>query len=151
MKIDTAIIMNPSAHDWEAGKKWPAMIQLLKKYGIAYRLIETRPDAKTVQMAKEAAQKGYRRVVAVGGDGTINEVFNGIMKSGVRRRPKVALVPFGTANDISKSFKIRVEDLDECIRTLVDGLDYPLDLGLVDGERYFADAFTIGYDASVLK
>ena len=151
MKNDTVIIMNPSAHDWEAREDWPTVEGYLGKYGIRYDLVETTPEMKTVELARRAAEQGYARVVAVGGDGTINEVFNGIMRADVAQRPRAALIPFGTANDISKSFNISIYDLEECVRTMVDGLDYPLDLGLLDGQRYFADAFTIGYDADVLR
>ncbi|MBF0239282.1 MAG: YegS/Rv2252/BmrU family lipid kinase [SAR324 cluster bacterium] len=148
---DTAIIMNPSAHDWEAKNKWPEMAKLLKKHDIAYKLFKTKKRMKTVDVAKKITESGFQTIVMVGGDGTINEVINGIMQANVQERPKIGFIPFGTANDNAKSFNIWGNNLEEHIRTLVDGLDYPLDLGIVDGERYFADAFTIGYDASVLK
>jgi diacylglycerol kinase (ATP) len=151
MMQDTAIIINPSAHDWLAEQRWFELALLLEKYGISYERVDTRPEAGTVPLVKETVEKGFGRIVAVGGDGTINEVLNGIMAARVDRRPRLALVPFGTANDIAKSFKIAVGDLEECVRAMVEGLDYPLDLGLVDGRRYFADAFTIGFDARVLE
>jgi len=151
MGLHTAIIMNPSANDWEAKKKWPSMVDLLKKQKIKYDLVETQPDRPTVEITKEVTEQGYKRIIAVGGDGTINEVLNGIMKAKVSKRPKLALFPFGTANDVSKSFNIIVGNLEDMVGTLVDGLDYPLDLGLVNEDIYFADCFSIGFEATVLK
>jgi len=151
MRKDNVIIMNPSAHDWEAGEQWPALTSLLGACGVDFDLLETGPGLNATALAQQAAETGYGRVVAVGGDGTVHEVINGLMRARVPRRPTLALIPFGTANDISKSFNITSYDLEETVRTISEGLDYPLDLGLLDGERYFADAFTIGYDADVLK
>lgn len=151
MLQNTAIIINPSAHDWLAQERWSELALLLEKYGIAYERVDTRPEAGTVALVKETVEKGFGRIVAVGGDGTINDVINGIMTARVERRPRLALVPFGTANDIAKSFNIAVGELEDCVRAMVEGLDYPLDLGLVDDRRYFADAFTVGFDARVLE
>jgi len=151
MQQNTAIIINPSAHDWLAQERWSELALLLEKYDIAHVRVDTRPEAGTVALVRETVEKGFGRIVAVGGDGTINEVINGIMSARVERRPRLALVPFGTANDIAKSFNIAVGDLEACVRAMVEGLDYPLDLGHVDGRRYFADAFTVGFDARVLE
>ena len=146
----TAIIMNPSANDWEAKKRRPEMEEYLQRYEIPHEIFETQPDGKTIDLVSGIADKGYGRIVAVGGDGTINEVINGIMRSSRRNRPELALIPFGTANDISRSFGIFVDNLENCVRTIKKGSAYDLDLGLVDGQRYFADAFTVGFDAEVL-
>ena len=151
MKQKTAIVMNPSANDWEAKKRWPTMANLLKKHEIDFDLVETRKDRGTISLTQEITEKGYGRVVAVGGDGTINEVLNGIMKADVPEKPKLGLIPFGTANDVCKSFNIWGMNIENHVRNLVDGLEYPLDLGLVNGERYFADCFSVGFEASVLK
>lgn len=150
MSAGTAVIVNPSASDWGVERKWPALARTFEKYGVRFDRMETKPGEDARPVARKAAESGYERIVVVGGDGTINAAVNGIMSAGAASRPKLALVPFGTANDISRSFNVPEGNIDECVKAMVEGIDYPLDLGLVDGERYFADAFTLGFDARVL-
>lgn len=155
-KTTTAIILNPMARDWEARKKWPVLERILVSYSINFEKFETSPNMDVVLAVKEIAEAGFGRIVGAGGDGTQNAVVNGIMRADVEIRPEYAVFPFGTANNIGKSFNIEVnnwakKDLESCVRALVAGTRYNLDLGLVNGDRYFADSFTLGFDAVVLK
>jgi diacylglycerol kinase (ATP) len=154
-KQTTAIVLNPMARDGEAKKKWPLVENVLRAHGIKFDLFETRNDGNIVETVKEIAEDGYARIVAAGGDGTQNAVVNGLMAVASEVRPEYGLLPFGTANNIGKSFDLVVpvwseRALDRCARALVAGTRYHFDLGLVNGERYFASDFTIGFDAVVL-
>ncbi len=145
------VVLNPSASDWEARERWPQIDRLMNAAGLEHDVVETGPGAgEAVQAARSAVERGCSRIVSVGGDGTVSAVINGIMTADVESRPALSLVPLGTANDIARSFNLRPGDLEQSVGAMVEGLDYPLDLGLLDGDRYFADAFTVGYDASVL-
>jgi diacylglycerol kinase family enzyme len=152
----TAIVLNPKSRDGQAGDKWPWVEKILREHGIKFDKFETAGDENIVQTVKELAEAGYGRIVGGGGDGTQNAVINGIMKADVEKRPEYGILPFGTANDIGKSFNLSVPDWTEreirmCARALVAGTRYNLDLGFVNGQRYFANSLTVGFDAVVLK
>ena len=130
--------------------------KILQEHGIKFDKFETETGGNIVQTVKEISEAGYGRIVGAGGDGTQNAVINGIMKAEVEARPEYGILPFGTANDIGKSFNLTVHgwterELHECARALVSGTRYNLDLGLVNGQRYFANSLTVGFDAVVLK
>ncbi len=152
----TAIVLNPEARDGQAGNNWPWVDKVLREHGIRFDTFETNSDGNIVKAVKEIAESGYGRIVGAGGDGTQNAVINGIMQADVDERPEYGILPFGTANDIGKSFHLTMpgwteRGLEACVRALVAGTRYNLDLGLVNGERYFANSFTAGFDAVVLK
>jgi YegS/Rv2252/BmrU family lipid kinase len=152
----TAIVLNPEARDGQAGSHWPWVDKILRAHGIRFDTFETKNDGNIVRAVKEIAESGYGRIVGAGGDGTQNAVINGIMQAAVDERPEYGILPFGTANDIGKSFDLAMpgwteRELEMCARALVAGTRYNLDLGLVNGERYFANSFTVGFDAVVLK
>jgi diacylglycerol kinase family enzyme len=152
----TAIVLNPEAGDGRAGNNWPLADKILRQHGIQFDTFETNNDGNIVRSVKEIAEAGYGRIVGAGGDGTQNAVINGIMRATVDERPEYGILPLGTANDIGKSFGLTMpgwteKDLEMCVRALVSGTRYNLDLGLVNGERYFANSFTVGFDAVVLK
>jgi diacylglycerol kinase family enzyme len=155
-KKNTVIVLNPKARDGQAGDKWPWVEKILREHGMEFDKFEICGDENIVQTVKEIAQAGYARIVGGGGDGTQNAVINGIMKADVEERPEYGILPFGTANDISKSFDLSVpvwseREIRMCARALVAGTRYNLDLGFVNGQRYFANSLTVGFDAVVLK
>ncbi|MBN2528659.1 MAG: hypothetical protein JXR76_19880 [Deltaproteobacteria bacterium] len=152
----TAIVINPTARDGQTGKNWPLTERILREHEIKFDTFEMGADSNIVATVKEIAKAGYGRIVGAGGDGTQNAVINGIMRSDVEVRPEYGILPFGTANDTGKSFGLSVQEWSErelhmCARALVAGTKYNLDLGLVNGHRYFASSLTIGFDAVVLR
>ena len=144
----TAIVLNPEAGDGQAGNNWPWVDKILREHGILFDTFETNKDGNIVKAVKEIAESGYGRIVGAGGDGTQNAVINGIMRAAVDERPEYGILPFGTANDIGKSFSLAMpgwtaKEFRRCVEALVAGTRYNLDLGLVNGERYFANSFTV--------
>ncbi|RKJ60007.1 diacylglycerol kinase, partial [Butyricicoccus sp. 1XD8-22] len=84
--------------------------------------------------AAHAVERGFDIIVAVGGDGTLNEVVAGI--SPYEKRPKLGLVPTGTTNDFARAVRIP-RKIDEAIDIIVKGDTIPVDVGLVNDDRYF--------------
>ncbi|NCP32905.1 MAG: hypothetical protein COY42_04055 [Armatimonadetes bacterium CG_4_10_14_0_8_um_filter_66_14] len=95
------------------------------------------------ELAKEAAASGMPLVVAVGGDGTINEVASGL----VGTRTALGIVPAGSGNGFARNFGIPLEQ-ETAIRSLLDPVTKPVDVGTVNGRHFFC-GMGIGLDAAV--
>jgi diacylglycerol kinase (ATP) len=96
------------------------------------------------RMAREAVAAGAQRVVAAGGDGTINEVLQGLAQT----ETELAIVPLGTGNVIARSIGMVEGDLRASCRVAAGEFVKCIDLGLMDG-RYFAATAGAGLDAQV--
>jgi len=97
-------------------------------------------------MARKAAEQGYDVVCAMGGDGTVNEVINGIAGTGAA----LAVIPAGTGNDFAGALGVPKGDVAAACRILARGHLRPMDLCRVN-DRYFASSFGAGFDARVTK
>ncbi|UCB43026.1 MAG: acylglycerol kinase family protein, partial [Dehalococcoidales bacterium] len=80
--LQARLIVNPVAGAGRTRKKWPQIRDLLKSIGLNFEHDFTEAPSHAIELAKSAVQKGYETVVSVGGDGTINEVVNGLHDSG---------------------------------------------------------------------
>ena len=118
------------------------------------RLLETREAGHAERLAAAAADLGHDRVIAVGGDGTAQEVLNGLMSAGVGPDgglPAFGLVPGGSGNDLARSLGLPLTPM-EALTVALGEHTRPLDLGRAshDGEvRYFSAAGGTGFDAQV--
>ena len=149
------LIVNPTAGKGAAQKALPTIEDHLKKFGIDYDLRLTEYPGHAIQIAQEAGTNGYDTVVAVGGDGTANEVINGLMESanGSQVTANLAVLPVGRGNDFSYGMGI-VQDLESACKLLVDGKTRQIDVGFVRGGdypegRYFGNGIGIGFDTVV--
>jgi diacylglycerol kinase (ATP) len=114
--------------------------------GLAHAL--TQGPGDETRLATQAVERGFRRIVAVGGDGTWSNVANGILRSGVRAR--LGLVPGGTGCDLAKTLGIPPRDVAACCRIVLDGHSRAIDAGRVE-DRYFLNIAGFGYDVAVLE
>jgi diacylglycerol kinase (ATP) len=149
------LIVNPTAGKGAAQKALPIIEDHLKKLGVNYDLEITEYPGHAIQIAQEAGKNGYDTVVAVGGDGTANEVINGLMEAanGSQVTANLAVLPVGRGNDFSYGMGI-VQDLEEACKLLVDGKTRKIDVGFVKGGdypdgRYFGNGIGIGFDTVV--
>lgn len=138
-------IVNPVA----GGGKPKETIPLIKKYmelnGTRYKVIETKEPMEAIEISEKYAQE-YNTIVAVGGDGTINEVAKGLIraKTGV-----LGIIPSGTGNDISKSLGIS-QNPEESLQAIINNNIKSMDIGLVNGLP-FLNIASIGFDAETVK
>jgi diacylglycerol kinase (ATP) len=104
---------------------------------------------QTQQLARDAIDQGFHRLVVAGGDGTINAVVNAIAPR--FQEIELALLPFGTGNDLARSLDIPLDDMDEAVRLAFRGEAVPIDLGHVEGgrETYFINAASGGVGGTV--
>jgi YegS/Rv2252/BmrU family lipid kinase len=101
-----AVIVNPAAHKGGAAKRWPAIEKELSARLRPFKPRFTERPGHATELAREALAAGSRRIIAVGGDGTVNEVLNGVLDaSGRLKSPDVVLcpIPAGTANELSRA------------------------------------------------
>ncbi len=138
------LIHNPAAG---GGGKYTGgqLVAGLRRAGAEAELLPTGGRGDAAGIAAELAEKGAPRLVVAGGDGTINEVVNGIAGS----ETELAIIPSGTANVLALELEIPMK-LDEACALAVHGASVRLDLGLA-GERYFALMAGAGFDALVIK
>ena len=105
-----------------------------------------------VELAQRAAEEGYELVIAAGGDGTVHEVVNGLMKVPADKRPLLGIVPLGSANDFS--FAVGIDSRPAyALRQIFTGSPKCFDIGrLCDNlgrVEYFTNAIGIGFDTVV--
>lgn len=149
------IILNPEAGKGGGRKAIPEIKGYLEEFGIEYDLILTEFPGHGIQLAYEAGSNGYDTVVAAGGDGTANEIINGLMKASNEGKQisNLAVLPVGRGNDFSYGVGVP-QTLEEACRLLVKGNTRKIDVGLVKGGdypdgRYFGNGVGIGFDTIV--
>ncbi len=125
----------------------------LRAAGIDHTLISPTKSGETVELIELAILKGAERIISTGGDGTVNEVVNGIVRAQRRgaARPKLAILPNGRGNDFGAAIGIS-QDLKRSIAVIGAGAVKAVDVGKVyDGlsERYFINGTGIGIDAAI--
>ena len=151
-------IINPVAAAGKTGKVWAAIEKELRSLDLPFdhRLTDARGHATT--LAREGVEKGYEMIVAVGGDGTVNEVVNGLMTPGGDKAEVVlGVIITGRGSDLARTIGIPSDYREACAR-LAGERTTTIDLGLVkfyqEGEprqRYFVKVGGGGFDAEVAE
>ena len=112
--------------------------------GVPFDIIEAADSEEGLAVTREAAERGYRAIVAAGGDGTVSVALRGVAGTSV----PVAIVPFGTANQLALNFDIPTS-LEDSVRVAVEGRVTRIDLAEANGET-FALMAGAGFDAQVM-
>lgn len=156
MKLHAKVIINPAAGANSTHHKWPSIHSLLKTSGISFDYQFTEGRGHGIEIARSAAGDGYRYVVAVGGDGTIHEVANGILQTRNAAETSLGVICTGTGSDLSRSVGIP-HDYTQACSNLTSPRRITIDIGLVKYrkkgqalERYFVNSAGIGFDATVV-
>lgn len=153
------VIVNPTAGHNRAEKRWPSISKMLKDADIPHDFEFTRRRGHGALLARNSIRKGYRKIISVGGDGTNNEVVNGIMKQKVvpSSEIKYCVIAVGTGNDWIKTHKIP-KNTRKVIDVIKRGKTTLQDIGIVNyitkgnhGRRFFANVAGMSYDAYVVK
>lgn len=150
------IILNPAAGGGLAGRLAPRLRQTLQALRLNFDLVPTEGPGHAIQLASAAAADGYAVIAAAGGDGTVNEVLNGVLQgrsTDGRPSPALGVLAIGRGNDFA--FGVGAPSgLDEGCQALAGGRRRPIDVGRVTGGlypdgRYFGNGVGIGFDAVV--
>ncbi|KRN29952.1 hypothetical protein IV40_GL000551 [Lactobacillus selangorensis] len=129
------MIYNPTAGSEAMKRSVADILNIMEEAGFESSAFQTTPAPLSAQHeATRVAQDGYALVVAAGGDGTINEVVNGI--AGLKHRPRMAIIPAGTTNDYARALKIPREDPVEAAKVILKGKTLKMDIGKAN-DKYF--------------
>ena len=135
MQPRTTVIVNPSSQGGKLGKRWRDHADVI---GRAFPFDEaiTKGPGDATALARAALRGGAERIVAIGGDGTVNEVVNGFFENGVAIAPEAsfALIPYGTGGDFRRSIDMPL-DLAEAVAIIAANHRRKIDLGRLDFTR----------------
>lgn len=153
------VIVNPNACGGKVAAQWPLLSRRMADKGINFKSEFTKYRYHAVELTIKALRYGYRKFIAVGGDGTIHEIINGIFhqKSVDPQETMVAVVPVGSGNDWSRTHSIPF-DIDEAIDLILAGKVIRQDIARVSyvesavtNVRYMVNGMGVGLDANICK
>ncbi|MBI5324022.1 MAG: diacylglycerol kinase family lipid kinase [Ignavibacteriae bacterium] len=159
MEKNFFVIINPNAGKKKAQKDWAVLSNLLTNNGFTYEFRFTGGRLDAYNLALDAIANGTRQIIAIGGDGTFNEVVNAIISQKICPSTDIAIGLFGigTGNDWCRTLNIPC-NYSEALDIIKSGKFFMQDAGIAkfdnDGKRtsrYFANVAGMGFDASVAK
>ena len=146
------LILNPTAGRGRALKRLPAIADVLARHGIEIKTVFSRSRGDIEVRVREAIESGCPRLLVAGGDGTVHETVNGILRGD--ESCEFGLLPVGTGNDFAKAMGIPLDHL-AAARLLGERLAQNLPARRIDAgrcnERFFANGAGIGIDARVAE
>jgi len=150
------LILNPKAGGGKAGKKYPQIARLLQESKIPFTTYETKSAGEGEKSVLSALKAGYRKFLICGGDGTLNEIVNGVMKQDFipSQEITIGLIPVGTGNDWGRTWGLS-RNLKKSISILQFENTVIQDAGRVEfydtpeNARWFLNVAGCGFDAAV--
>ena len=153
---DWLAIVNPSSGLAGSRRTWDDIEAALRQARIPFEVVRTTGPREGEVIARRAVQRGRRHLIAAGGDGSVNDVVNGVMGAGLvdTREVTLAVAPTGTGNDWARSLGIGRRPAD-VTAAIVAGRTMLHDVGIVDRpesnepRRWFINVAGAGYDADM--
>ncbi|MDR5694869.1 MAG: diacylglycerol kinase family lipid kinase [Armatimonadota bacterium] len=145
------VIVNPIAGGGKGVRLWPTIRDLLHEEGLEFTMVTSEAPLHAIELTLQAVEGGSQLVVAIGGDGTVHEVANGLLRARKEGRGEATLgiIPVGTANDFASALGIPLT-VPEATRFLASGHRRDIDAGMVN-DRYFVMVAGVGFDAEVVR
>ncbi len=153
------VIVNPHAAHGLAGKRWSRILDFLNTQGIEVSAHLTRGRSHACRLAQDALENGAQLIISVGGEGTLNEIVNGMLHGAplFQNLPELVMIPIGTGCDLSRTLNIP-KDYEEAIDIILNGRTKLVDIAKVVfkndtriWERYFVNAFDVGLGGNVVR
>lgn len=154
------VILNPNAGGKQAIKIWPLIESELKFEGFDFKMVKTRWPKHAINLVRDNTRKGFRKIICIGGDGTLHEVVNGIMQQDFVDTSEILLgmISMGTGNDWIKTHQIS-KNYKQAIQQIKSGKTIKQDIGKIvykqddqqEATRYFINSVGIGFDARVVN
>ncbi|MBM3814346.1 MAG: diacylglycerol kinase family lipid kinase [Acidimicrobiia bacterium] len=151
--MKTAAIVNPRSASGKTARRWPAIAARLGNLEVRF----TDCAGHATHLARQLLEEGYHRIIAAGGDGTINEVVNGFLDQDKPVNPDavLAILPMGTGGDFQRS--LGIANIEEAFTAIEKGAVERIDAGKVSylghdgkpGSRYFANLVSFGMGGEV--
>lgn len=155
-KDEARVIVNPVASGGKVGKAWPQLQEILARGGLQFSAELTQYPGHATEIARQSLDAGYRYILCIGGDGTVNEVVNGLVVEG-HIPPDVVLgiIPGGTGSDFTRILGFARDPAQVC-RIALGTNTRQVDIGEIrcirDGKpmvRYFVNVAGLGFDSEV--
>ncbi len=151
MPAEIVIVCNPLANRHKAARIAKRCQQLTSGHAtVSWQFSAYHRHA--VVLAQQAAEQGARKVIAMGGDGTVHEVVNGLMQQPAERRPVLGIIPVGSGNDFARTLGIPADPV-EALHLALDGSLNPVDIASIHDQtgrrEYWTNTLGIGFDAVV--
>ncbi|NLJ44103.1 MAG: diacylglycerol kinase family lipid kinase [Bacteroidales bacterium] len=152
-------VVNPNAGNGKGKKDWKRIAWLLDKEGIKYSMKLTEKRGHATIMTRDLIRSGYRKFISVGGDGTLNEIVNGIFTQDKCPTTDctISKIPVGTGNDWGRMFGIPLV-YEGAVRVIREARQMKHDVGFInyyDGgrqeKRYFINIAGLGFESIVVK
>jgi YegS/Rv2252/BmrU family lipid kinase len=150
-------IVNPAAGGRSIYREWPRVRKHLIEKGLSFDYVYTEGVGHAIELARAAANGDYRYIIAVGGDGTVNEVVNGILDSAGSHNTILGIVSAGTTCSFARSIGVPLDPLSSC-NLLISQNRLPIDVGLVEYKnedrhlrRFFVNEVDVGFGATLVK
>ncbi len=160
MEKKLLVIVNPVSANGKTARIWPKHEKYLLNKGLNMARFYTRYPLHASELAREGVLKGYRRIMVVGGDGTVNEVVNGLLVDEELIASDIQLIIFsqGTGCDFIRSLGLK-KGVDDVYQLIMDGKIKYIDLGKVtyitnqgtEDERYFLNVADLGIGGETVK
>ncbi len=153
------VVVNPNAGIGKVSRDWGRISHLLDNYGFEYQAVFTERPAHAIELVVENIKKGFRKIIAVGGDGTMNEAVNGIFSQDIMPSTEISIgmISVGTGNDWIRTYNIPM-DYEKSIEILREGHTMLQDAGTVrfynsdlPNQRYFVNMAGLGFDGLVAQ
>lgn len=149
------VIVNPQSAGGATKNKWAGVASDLRVHFGAFQVAFTKKQGDGTEIAKTAAENGREFIIACGGDGTINEIANGIMQAG-NTESEMGVFPSGTGGDFRRTIGLPSEAR-EAAKALRNGVTKKIDIGKVsfvnhkdeEGSRFFLNVASFGLSASI--
>lgn len=151
------LIVNPAAGAGKTARKWPHIMARLRSIDLRFDYDITEAPGHARELAKDAVARGYELVVSVGGDGTINEVVNGLYDTGSIADVMFGIIGTGTGGDYIRTIGIPRAPLEAC-QCLKEPRTVTADVGVIEYfssneavRRLFVNFAGMGFDAEIVK
>lgn len=141
------LIYNPTSGKEIMKKKVAEVLQIIEELGYDTSAFQTTPEEHSARNeARRVGELGFDLVIAAGGDGTINEVVNGLAP--LKKRPRLAIIPTGTTNDYARALKVPRGNPIEAAKLIAKGQTVKMDIGQVNRQgvtqQYFINIAALG-------
>ena len=136
-------IINPIAGGGRAKKLTSLIEEKMNENNIGFSIVQTTKPKDAILIVEQSSN---HTIIAVGGDGTVNEVTKGIIKRGYGN---LGIIPGGTGNDMCKSLGLSMDPI-EAIETVIKGKTKKMDIGMANG-KCFLNVASVGFDAEVVR
>jgi len=152
------VIVNPNAGKGKGKKDWEKISSLMRKEAMTFTEKFTEEKGHAIVLTSDGIKNGFRQIITVGGDGTLNEVVNGVFSNNIcpTKDISLAMIPVGTGNDWGRMFGIP-NDYEKAIKIIVSNKLMLHDIGILkyyngkEKKRYFINIAGLGFESEVVR